>query len=145
MTYASAIVGQAAGGWAASSRRPLAWLVGIGFVYTVALLLMGLAKGVPVLAAGMLFASCYFASQPITNMLVARTCSGEKHGMMYGIYFTVGFGVGSLAPLVTGLLSGKGSLASVFLMLVVAGAGALILRIVLLKTAGPLTTMSGRR
>jgi MFS family permease len=142
VTYASAVLGQTMGGWAASSRRFALWLLLIGVVFTGSLVTMGLGSGAMVLGAGILFAAFYFAAQPITNMMVARYTRGARHGIMYGVYFTAGFGVGSLAPLIAGSLVGEGSLSRVFLIMAVMGAAAVGLRAVLLKMVWRDATMT---
>jgi MFS family permease len=141
LTYVGAIVGQTMGGWAASSRSFAAWLLGIGAVFTCALFGMGLAHGVPVLAFGLLFAGFYFAAQPITNMMVGRYSRGSRHGIVYGVYFTSGFGTGALAPLVAGWLASDGSLSNVFVAMGVIGVGSVALRAAVLKMVGREGTM----
>jgi len=135
ITYASAILGQTLGGWAASSKRFPRLLVGIGIVFTLCLAGMGLASGFPVLGFGILFAAAYFAAQPITNMLVARWSKGSAHGMVYGVYFTTGFGIGALAPAIVAPLASGGPVSTIFLFLAVAGAGSVALRIAIMRRA----------
>lgn len=142
LTYASAILGQTMGGWAASSRRFALWLLLIGVVFTGSLVGMGLGSGLMVLASGILFAAFYFAAQPITNLMVARYTRGTRHGIMYGVYFTAGFGIGSLAPLLATRIVGEGSLSRIFLVMSVMGGAAIVLRAVLLKMVWSDATIS---
>ncbi|MBW2261801.1 MAG: MFS transporter [Deltaproteobacteria bacterium] len=133
LTYLSAILGQTLGGRAADSRGFATWLLVVGAAFTTCLLGMGLLAGLPVLAFGVLFAAFYFASQPIVNMMVARYSKGSRHGMVYGVYFTMGFGVGALAPLLATCITGDGPFSRVFLVLAAIGVVSVILRIALLK------------
>jgi len=133
LTYLSAILGQTLGGRAADSRSFAVWLLVVGASFTACLVGMGLVAGLPVLAFGILFAAFYFAAQPITNMMVARYSKGTRHGMVYGVYFTTGFGVGALAPLLATRIAGDGPLSRVFLVLAAIGVASVILRIALLK------------
>jgi MFS family permease len=133
LTYLSAILGQTLGGRAADSRGFAAWLLAAGAAFTACLVGMGLLAGLPALAFGILFAAFYFAAQPISNMMVARYSKGSRHGMVYGVYFTTGFGVGALAPLLATRISGDGPLSRVFLVLAAIGVASVILRIALLK------------
>ena len=70
---------------------------------------------------------------PIANMMVARYSKGSRHGKVYGVYFTMGFGVGALAPLLAARVAGDGPLSRVFLVLAAIGVVSVILRIALLK------------
>ncbi len=66
-------------------------------------------------------------------MMVARYSKGSRHGMVYGVYFTTGFGVGALAPLLATRIAGEGHLSRVFLVLAAFGVASVILRIAMLK------------
>jgi MFS family permease len=142
LTYASAVLGQTMGGWAASHRRFAMWLLVLGAVFTASLAGMGFMKGLPVLGFGVLFAAFYFAAQPITNMMVARYSKGTRHGMVYGVYFTTGFGIGALAPLIATRLVGDGPLSRVFLIMAAVGVCSVCLRIALLKMVRRKGTMA---
>ncbi len=85
-------------------------LAGMGFVFC-----MAFSRGVLLVGATVIYAFFYFSTQPIQNFLVARYFPRQRHGMGYGIHFTLTFGVGSTAAAVAGFLADRFGLASVFI------------------------------
>jgi FSR family fosmidomycin resistance protein-like MFS transporter len=64
-----------------------------------------------------LFSVLIFLGQPLANQLIARSTSPGRRGAAYGTYFTVSFGVGSLAGTAGGLIADRAGLAAVFALL----------------------------
>lgn len=63
---------------------------------------MGFAQGTSRLVAAGLFAVLFFAHQPLYNSAIAKYVVGPRRGLAYGVSFTLGFGVGSLGPVLAG-------------------------------------------
>lgn len=76
-----------------------------GMVFTKGILLVGMA---------IVYAFFYFATQPIQNYLTSSYFPKHRHGMGFGIHFSLTFGVGSTAAAVSGYLADRFGLESVF-------------------------------
>jgi FSR family fosmidomycin resistance protein-like MFS transporter len=63
---------------------------------------MGFAAGTARLWAAALFAPVFFMHQPLFNSLVAKYTPRGRRSLCYGLSFTLGFGVGSLGPTISG-------------------------------------------
>jgi MFS family permease len=84
-----------------------------------AAVLVGLAVwavGPSLLGVGLagLFSILIFLGQPVANQLIARSTTAGRRGAAYGTYFSVSFGVGSLAGTAGGLIADRAGLAAVF-------------------------------
>jgi MFS family permease len=84
-----------------------------------AAVLVGLAvwaAGPSLLGVGLagLFSILIFLGQPVANQLIARSTTAGRRGAAYGTYFSVSFGVGSLAGTAGGLIADRAGLAAVF-------------------------------
>ncbi len=77
-----------------------------GMVFTSGLLLVIMA---------IVYAFFYFATQPIQNYLISNYFPKHRHGLGFGIHFSMTFGVGSTAAAVSGYLADRYSLEAVFL------------------------------
>jgi MFS family permease len=82
-----------------------------------------------------LFSVLIFLGQPLANQLIARSTSPGRRGAAYGTYFSVSFGVGSLAGTAGGLIADRAGLAAVFALLglvaIVNALGGLTVRLLL--------------
>lgn len=76
-----------------------------GMVFTKGLLLVGMA---------VVYAFFYFATQPIQNYLTSSYFPKHRHGMGFGIHFSLTFGVGSTAAAVSGYMADRFGLEAVF-------------------------------
>jgi FSR family fosmidomycin resistance protein-like MFS transporter len=65
---------------------------------------MGLAEGTGRIWAAAVFAPLFFMHQPLFNSLVAKYTPRRRRSLCYGLSFTVGFGIGSLGPVVSGTI-----------------------------------------
>lgn len=63
---------------------------------------MGIAQGPWRILAAALFAPVFFMHQPLYNSLVAKYVPRRRRSLCYGLSFTLGFGVGSLGPNISG-------------------------------------------
>jgi len=66
---------------------------------------MGFAQGWARLAAAALFAPLFFMHQPVFNSLVAKYTPRRRRSLCYGLSFTMGFGVGSTGPTISGMIA----------------------------------------
>lgn len=64
---------------------------------------MGFAQGPARLWAAACFAPLFFMHQPLFNSLIAKYVPRRRRSLCFGLSFTVGFGVGSIGPTVSGL------------------------------------------
>ncbi len=96
------------------------------------------ATPLAVVLAG-LMSALIFVGQPLTNQLVARATEAGRRGVAYGTYFSLSFGVGSLAGTAGGLVADRSGLAAVFgflgVVAVVNTVGGLVVRTLLVRRA----------
>ena len=64
---------------------------------------MGVAQGPVRLWAAGGFAALFFMHQPLFNSLVAKYVPRRRRSLCFGLSFSIGFGVGSIGPTVSGL------------------------------------------
>ena len=63
---------------------------------------MGFAQGPARLWAAAGFAPLFFMHQPLFNSLIAKYVPRRRRSLCFGLSFSVGFGVGSIGPTVSG-------------------------------------------
>jgi hypothetical protein len=100
------------------------------------------ASALAVALAG-LMSALIFVGQPLTNQLIARATEAGRRGIAYGTYFSLSFGVGSLAGTAGGLVADRSGLAAVFgflgVVAVVNAVGGLVVRTLLIRQAASTT------
>jgi MFS family permease len=121
------MLGQLAGGRLLRTRpteRLLLVTLGIA-----APLLAGIAllQGAALIGAAFLFIVAHFANQPLTNALLADYSHRAVRSRVYGISFTLSFGVGALAAGAGGLVAEAWGVPAVFVALTGLGAVAFLL------------------
>lgn len=118
-----------------------AGLYGLAVVTGLAVRAAG-ARPLAVALAG-LMSALIFVGQPLTNQLVARATEAGRRGVAYGTYFSLSFGVGSLAGAAGGLVADRSGLAAVFgflgLVAIVNTVGGLVVRSLLVRQAASTT------
>jgi FSR family fosmidomycin resistance protein-like MFS transporter len=65
---------------------------------------MGLAQRTGRIWAAAAFAPIFFMHQPLFNSLVAKYTPRRRRSLCYGLSFTLGFGIGSLGPVISGII-----------------------------------------
>ncbi len=107
LTLAFGTVGQIMGGRFSDRIGGRTALVfsALGSLIGISLLLPALDVRLAVAVFVVLWGMFFYASQPASNALIASVTKSEVRGVMYGIYFTMGFGVGSFSAAVAGALS----------------------------------------
>lgn len=96
------IVGQYIGGRLAD-RFDSAKVYFLFFVLSTPLLFaISALTGFPLIIAVAGFAFVYFANQPVGNKLLATLTDQRRRGLAYGLFFFIGFGLGSFASTISG-------------------------------------------
>ena len=65
---------------------------------------MGFAEGTTRIWAAALFSPLFFMHQPLFNSLVAKYTPRRRRSLCYGLSFTMGFGIGSIGPAMSGAI-----------------------------------------
>ncbi|MFC1550573.1 MFS transporter [Candidatus Neomarinimicrobiota bacterium] len=133
ITLLAGIIGQILGGFLGVRYRRanlLFWVVlfNIPFLY-----LIGFTTGIPLIIIGILFGIVHFTWQPIGNSLIAQITHSHHRGLGYGINFFLGFGVGSFAAGIGGVIAELTEVANVFRVMAVILIPALIFTRMLAK------------
>ncbi|MCF8110786.1 MAG: MFS transporter [Desulfobacteraceae bacterium] len=76
--------------------------------------IMAAASNLVLVVSAIFYAFFYFSTQPVQNYLLSKYLPEHRHGLGYGIHFSITFGVGSTAAAVSGYLADLFGLQSVF-------------------------------
>jgi MFS transporter, FSR family, fosmidomycin resistance protein len=96
-------IGQYTAGKLARPSTLEALMAGSFFATVPFVFWMGFAQGPARLLAAAGFAPLFFMHQPLFNSLIAKYVPRRRRSLCFGLSFTVGFGVGSIGPTVSGL------------------------------------------
>jgi MFS family permease len=110
----SGAVGQYAAGRLVDRFQAEKLYFGAVVLGTLFVFVMAQATNMMLVAAAVMYAFFYFATQPIQNFLVAKYVPEHRRGLGYGILFVLTFGVGSTAAAVAGYLADQYGLEMVF-------------------------------
>jgi predicted MFS family arabinose efflux permease len=114
ITLMAGIIGQILGGYLGvkyKRAKLLFWVV----LFNIPLLyLIGFTAGIPLILIGILFGIVHFTWQPIGNSLIAQITHSHHRGLGYGISFFLGFGIGSFAAGLGGVIAEFTAVANVF-------------------------------
>jgi MFS family permease len=112
------VLGPLVGGYLASSRRAIERnllgvfailaLLSVGFYFTTDLALVLVAIPTVLLI---------FGFQPLQNTLIAASSHATRRGTVYGINYTVAFGIGAFASGIGGVFGEKFGLRSIFVLM----------------------------
>lgn len=125
------IAGQFLGGRLADRFRKERLFTAIFFISAPVLFALGLLSGLPLVLATGLFAFLYFANQPVGNSILPRYSSPRVQGTVFGLFFFVNFGAGSVMSWIAGVVGERFDLSSIFHMLAVTLVAAASLGLVL--------------
>jgi len=129
------LIGPLVGGYLASSRRSID-----RNIFLVFTLLAGLSLGfyfgqdTLLIAVAALAVLLIFGFQPLQNTLLAKASHSTRRGAVYGINYTVGFGIGAFASGIGGVVGEAYGLRSVFLLML----GLCIIEMILVAVASRL-------
>jgi MFS family permease len=85
--------------------------VALGTLFVFA---MAMTSDIILIVSSVLYAFCYFATQPIQNLILSRYMPKHRQGLGFGLHFFLNFGVGSTAAAASGYLADHFGLKSVF-------------------------------
>lgn len=103
---------------------------------TLCLFAMGLTSGALLVLFSMLLSCTYFALGTISNTFMAHHTPPRLGGTVFGVTFTLAFGVGSLASTTMGVLGEAFGLPVIFLGLGAVGVGGIAIVIGFLRATG---------
>ena len=112
------LAGPLLGGHLASSTRRIERNLLLVFIL-LALLSLGFyfAEGILLILVAACTVLLIFGFQPLQNTLIAKSSHAMRRGMVYGINYTVGFGIGAFASGIGGVFGERFGLRSVFLLM----------------------------
>jgi MFS family permease len=112
------IIGPLVGGYLASSPKRIERNLLLVFIM-LGLLAVGfyLSSGLVLILVTVPAVLLIFGFQPLQNTLIARSSHAMKRGTVYGINYTVGFGIGALASGIGGVFGERFGLPSIFLLM----------------------------
>jgi len=114
LVFLSGIVGQAIGGFLGDkyNRANLLWIIII--VNIPFMSLMGYTDGWLLFLSSIALGIVYFLNQPVSNALLADLTPSSHRGIGYGISFFLSFGIGGIAPAVSGWITEHYAIEMVF-------------------------------
>jgi MFS family permease len=112
------LAGPLLGGYLASGTRKIEKNLLLIFIM-LALLSVGFyfADGILLILVTAPTVLLIFGFQPLQNTLIARSSHAMRRGVVYGINYTVGFGIGAFASGIGGVFGERFGLRSVFLLM----------------------------
>ncbi len=112
------LAGPLVGGHLASSTRRIERNLLLVFIL-LAVLSLGFyfAEGVLLILVAAPTVLLIFGFQPLQNTLIAKSSHAMRRGVVYGINYTVGFGIGAFASGIGGVFGERFGLRSVFLLM----------------------------
>jgi MFS family permease len=112
------LAGPLLGGHLASSTRRIERNLLLVFIL-LALLSLGFyfAGGILLILVAACTVLLIFGFQPLQNTLIAKSSHAMRRGVVYGINYTVGFGIGAFASGIGGVFGERFGLQSVFLLM----------------------------
>jgi FSR family fosmidomycin resistance protein-like MFS transporter len=113
----SGAVGQYLSGRLVDRFRAEGLYLGALLIGTLWVFVMAATSNLVLVAAAVLYAFFYFATQPIQNYLISSYLPKHRQGLGYGLHFFLSFGVGSTAAAVAGYMADRFGLQSVFYLM----------------------------
>jgi MFS family permease len=112
------VIGPLVGGYLASSTRSIERNLLLVFTL-LALLSVGFyfGQGAVLILVAIPTVLLIFGFQPLQNTLIAKSSHAVRRGAVYGINYTVGFGIGAFASGVGGVFGERFGMRSIFLLM----------------------------
>jgi MFS family permease len=111
------VLGQFLGGNMADRLNKEMLYTAIFFTASVALLLLGKLGNLPLVIASSIFAFLYFMNQPVGNALITAHSQPRHRGLVFGLFFFMSFGAGSIMGYLAGKVGETFALKSIFALL----------------------------
>lgn len=108
------VAGQFSGGWLADRIKKEKLYAGIFFIAAPALATLGYLHDLPLVAVTGVFAFLYFMNQPVGNAIIPSYTKDRVRGFVFGLYFFMSFGTGSVMSIVAGYIGERFELSSIF-------------------------------
>ncbi len=108
------VLGQYTGGHLADRMKKERLYCWIFFVTAPILLSLAFLHGTALVAATGVFAFLYFANQPVGNSTLPRYTSPAVRGLVFGLFFFVNFGAGSIMSWIAGETGERLNLSFIF-------------------------------
>ena len=133
------MIGQYLGGRFADRWSPAKLYALIFSAAAPILFFLGRLQNLPLLLCAAAFAFLYFANQPVGNVLLIRLTTPSIRGRLFGLFFFISFGAGSLMGWIAGVIGQRLSLSAIFgvLALCLVAAGAIGLGLILSVRKAP--------
>lgn len=111
------IAGQLMGGVMADRVRKEVLYTIIFAMACPILFMLSRLENLPLIIAAGVFAILYFSNQPVGNAILPRYASPQLRGRLYGLFFFMSFGVGSIMSWIAGEVGDRYDLSKIFIML----------------------------
>ncbi len=108
------VAGQFVGGNLADRVNKEKLFTSIFFITSPIMLVAGMTADLALVLVTGLFAFLYFANQPVGNSILPRYSSARVRGMVFGSFFFVNFGAGSIMSWIAGEVGELYRLSSIF-------------------------------
>ena len=133
------IIGPLVGGYLASSRKSIERNLLLVFIL-LALLSVGFffGHGIALILVAIPTVLLIFGFQPLQNTLIAKSSHAARRGAVYGINYTVGFGIGAFASGIGGVVGERFGLEYIFVIML----GLCLIEIVLIAVSARLRRRS---
>ncbi len=129
------MAGQFFGGRLADRVNKEMLYTGVFVLSAPLLFLIGRVEDLTLILVFMVFAFIYFASQPVGNALLPRYTSAALRGRIFGLFFFMNFGVGSVMSWIGGWIGERKDLSAVFTVLAFSLAFAVLMGVILVIAA----------
>jgi len=117
MVLVVGMLGQFLGGWLADRFNKESIFTAAFLLATPFLFLLSRLQGMTLVLSAMTFAFFYFANQPVANAILPRYVPRRLRGRIYGWFFFINFGAGSIMSWIAGIIAERLNLASIFVLL----------------------------
>ena len=127
------IIGQLTGGTLADKYKHEKLFTGFFILAVPVLFMLGRLENMALVMATGLFAFFYFASQPVGNSMLPRYCNEQVRGRIFGLFFFMNFGTGSIMSYMAGKIAKIYDLPVIFTMFAASLFVACLLGLVLIR------------
>jgi MFS transporter, FSR family, fosmidomycin resistance protein len=127
------IIGQMVGGTLADKYKHEKLFTAFFILAVPVLFLLGKLENMPLVLATGVFAFFYFASQPVGNSMLPRYCNARVRGRIFGLFFFMNFGTGSVMSYMAGKIAKIYDLPVIFTMFSASLAVVCVLGFVLIR------------
>jgi MFS family permease len=117
LALASGALGQYLAGRLVDRHSAERLYLGAVIIGMICVFVMSFSTNALLVGSTVIYAFFYFSTQPIQNYLISRYLPENRHGLGYGILFSLTFGVGSTAAAISGYIADRLGLEAVFIFM----------------------------